>query len=200
VLAWGSKNLLPIEIENQAPRHLSNVLYYMPAHLAVSGRTTFSSDLVRSTVIDGDAAVFTKERQTIEFGRGSTTVAYRPIALDGNISGTELTIGLNASDQGQVLDPTPLKPLATIPPPCPEPPNGDCEQGVFDNLAEVEVFDLGTKAWRRLPHLSSGTRYAVADPARYVDPGSGTVLVRFVNDGVDSVGFSVDVSITGDVR
>ena len=40
----------------------------------------------------------------------------------------------------------------------------------------------------------------LADPARYVDPASGTVLVRYVNDRQDNVGFSVDFSITGTVR
>ena len=54
--------------------------------------------------------------------------------------------------------------------------------------------------WIRLPHFENGTRYAVADPGRYVDPASGSVIVRFVNDRSDQVGFGVDISITGDVQ
>jgi len=46
----------------------------------------------------------------------------------------------------------------------------------------------------------SGLRYAVDEPAHYVDPTTGTVLVRFINDASDSVGFSLDLSITGDIR
>ena len=47
--------------------------------------------------------------------------------------------------------------------------------------------------------FAAGTRYAVKDPARYVDPGTGTVLVKFVNE-TEQTGFSFDVSITGDVE
>ncbi len=56
------------------------------------------------------------------------------------------------------------------------------------------------QTWKRLPHLASGTRYTVTDPARYVDPTTGTVLVRFVNDRADQVGFQVDVAVTGTVE
>jgi hypothetical protein len=149
--------------------------------------------------------LFTKERQSIEFGRGTTTVAYRPIALDGTIVATELTIGLN-TDQASISQPTRVEPLASIPPPCPDPTTdpdpatSECGGGEFDRLAEVEVFDVEAQAWRRLPHLSSGTPYAVADPARYVDPASGTALFRYVNERTDPVAFGVNVSISGDVR
>ncbi len=54
-------------------------------------------------------------------------------------------------------------------------------------------------AWRRLPHLAAGTRYAIEEPQRYIDRSTGTVLVRFVNDA-DQVGFSLDLSITGVVE
>jgi hypothetical protein len=64
----------------------------------------------------------------------------------------------------------------------------------------VELFDVVNKEWKRLPHLTPGPRYAVADPANYLDPATGTVLVRYVNDRLEGVGFSVDVSITGDVQ
>ena len=48
--------------------------------------------------------------------------------------------------------------------------------------------------------MSSGLRYAIDEPAHYVDPTTGTVLVRFINDASDSVGFSLDLSITGDIH
>ena len=38
----------------------------------------------------------------------------------------------------------------------------------------------------------------VGDPARYVDPTTGTVLVRYVNEFNDGVGFNFDLTITGD--
>jgi hypothetical protein len=48
--------------------------------------------------------------------------------------------------------------------------------------------------------MNSGARYAVDEPAHYVDPTTGTVLIRFINDSNDPVGFQLDLSITGDVR
>jgi hypothetical protein len=45
-----------------------------------------------------------------------------------------------------------------------------------------------------------GSVYEVPDPERYVDPGSGTLLVRFVNEFQDNVGFGFQLRIEGDVR
>ena len=76
----------------------------------------------------------------------------------------------------------------------------DCNKFFQDGLPEVEVFDVAAQAWKRLPHLTGGTRYAVADPARYVDPATGAALIRFVNDRTDQVGFQVDVAIGGTIE
>jgi hypothetical protein len=200
VLAWSSGDLLPVEVEQQRPRRLGNVLYYLPARMAVHGTTTFRSGLIRSSVIETDAAFFNKDPFTINFGRGTATVAYRPTSFEGTLDVTEVAIALNFGDTGIVVPATPVDPLASIPPRCPNPPTADCAPAVLDGLPEVEVFDVAGQAWKRLPHLSPGPRYSLSDPARYVDPTSGTVLVRYVNDRQDNVGFSVDLSITGSVR
>jgi hypothetical protein len=199
VLAWDTSEVLAVEIAGQQPKHLGNVLYYLPAPLAIHGRTTFRSDLLRSTVIEADAVVFNKDATTIGFGRGSITMAYRPIAFEGRITATQLAIGLNSGEKGLTVEPVPVKPLASIPPTCEPSGTDDCVPEVTDGLAEVELFDIDTGAWTRLPHFQAGAQYAIDSPARYVDPTSGTVLVRFVNEVGDS-GFSVDVSITGDVE
>jgi hypothetical protein len=52
----------------------------------------------------------------------------------------------------------------------------------------------------RFPHLEHGIRYRVADPGRYVDPATGSVQIKFVNETMDQTGFSFDVSISGDVQ
>jgi hypothetical protein len=93
-----------------------------------------------------------------------------------------------------------VKPLDQTPVACGDKPVEGCVARVFDGLPEVELFDLTSSTWRRLPHMSSGLRYAIDQPAHYVDPTTGTVLVRFINDASDSVGFSLDLSITGDIR
>jgi hypothetical protein len=201
VLAWSSRDLLAVEIENQTPRRLGNVLYYLPTRMAVSGATTFRSDLIRSSVVESDAQFFSKDPYSINFGRGSATIAYRPTAFEGTLEATELAIGLNfGGDTGAIVKPTPIEPLASVPPTCPNPPTADCAPFIADGLPDVELYDLTTQAWKRLPHLSAGPRYAVADPEQYIDPTTGTVLIRYVNDRMDSVGFSADIGISGNVQ
>jgi hypothetical protein len=64
----------------------------------------------------------------------------------------------------------------------------------------MELYDLTDGTWKRFAHVQAGTRIAIGDPARYVDPGTGTVLIRLINEGVEGVGFGLNLSITGDVR
>jgi hypothetical protein len=169
--------------------------------MTIHGLTTFRSDLIRSTIIGNDAAVFQKDPKMIGFGRGTTTIAYRPVGFGGRMAATELAIGLNFGDPGLAIPPQPIAPIGSIPPTCPNPPTPDCGPAAQDGLAaEVELFDNTTQAWKRLPHLASGTRYSVEEPARYVDPTSGSVVVRFVSDRSDGTGFNVDLSITGNVQ
>jgi hypothetical protein len=200
LLAWGSNDLLPVEIAGQKPRHLGNVLYYLPTRLAISGKTTFRADMLRSTVVESDAVVFNRDAATLNFGRGSVTLAYRPVGFEGRIAPSQLTIGLNYGEKGLSVSPQPIKPLASIPPACEPSETDPCKPAGVDNLADIELFDVQQGAWKRLPRFESGTQYAVDSPARYVDPSSGTVLIRFVNDMTDGVGFSIDVSISGDIE
>jgi hypothetical protein len=201
VLAWGTQELLHVEIENQEPRRLGNVLYYLPTRMAVSGTITFRSDLIRSTVVDTDAQFFSKDPYSINFGRGSATIAYRPTSFEGTLAATELALALNfGGDTGLTVKPTEIEPLPELPPRCPNPPTAECAPAILDGLPEVEILDVVNQEWKRLPHLTPGPRYAVVDPANYVDPTTGTVLIRYVNDRMDGVGFSVDISITGNVQ
>ncbi len=200
VIAWGSSTVLPIEIAGEEPRYVADVLYYLPAKVRISGPMTFRSDLIRSTAVAADAFFFSKEPQSMNFGRGSVTIAYRPIGFEGKFSATALTINLGYGDDAQGQVPIPVEPLPTIPPPCPDPPTEDCGNGAFDGIPEVEVYDIEADEWRRLPHLQAGSVYGLADPDRYIDPTSGGALIRYVNDSADSVGFGVNVSIAGVIR
>jgi hypothetical protein len=127
-------------------------------------------------------------------------MAYRPIGFDGHLAPSELTIGLNSGEKGLAVSPVPVKPLPSVPPACDPTSSEGCKPELFDGLPEVELFDSEAAAWKRLPHFESGTRYTIDSPARYVDATSGSVLIRFVNDLSDSVGFAVDLSITGAVE
>ena len=124
VLAWGSDVLVPVEVEGQTPRRIGNVLYYVPAGLAIKGATTFHADLLRSTVVASDAQMFTKDPMSMSFGRGSATVAYRPIGFAGRMTPTKLTIGMNFGDPGggprpgrrrtAAVDPAGLRPVGGV--------------------------------------------------------------------------------------
>ena len=200
ILAWADHDLLPVEIEGQAPRRTGNVLWFIPTDVSVSGRTTFRSDLMRSTVITTDAAFFNKDPFNMNFGRGTVDMSFQPILFRGRLTATELRIGFNFGEIGIPFDPQEVKPLDKVPTVCGNPPAEGCVQPVFDGLPEIELYDLTTSNWRRLPHLAGGTRYAVAEPGHYVDPGTGTVLLRMINNNNESVGFAMDLAITGDVR
>ncbi len=200
VLAWSDRELLPVEIEGQVPRRTGNVLWFLPSDIAVRGKTTFRADLMRNTIVSTDAAFFNKDPFNISFGKGSAELAYRPIAFDGTLTVSELAIGFNFGDPGFAPQPKPAKPLDEIPVSCADDPTPGCVQPVFDGLPELEVFDTVDGAWRRFAHIQPGTRIAVTDPDRYVDPATGNVLIRLVNDSPDGVGFALDLSITGDVR
>jgi hypothetical protein len=199
ILAWGSAGLLPVEVAGQQPTSLGNVLYYLPARMTVRGLTTFRSDLIRSTVVASDAIQFGRDMTSMNFGRGSATIAYRPIGFEGRLTATELAIGLNVGDRGGI-PPVPVVPLPEIPPACPNPPTKECVAAGFNQVPEVELFEIATQTWVRLPRFESSVGYSVADPGRYVDPASGSVIVRFVNDKSDQIGFGVDISITGNVQ
>ena len=77
----------------------------------------------------------------------------------------------------------------------------DCNLIGIDGLPEVELFDRSAGGkWVRVKKPAVGNPYELPDPERYVDPGSGTLLVRFVNQFQDTVGFSFQVRIEGTVQ
>lgn len=201
VLAWGHEALLPVEVEGQKPARSANVLYYVPVGMSVRGTTAFRSDLIRSTVVESDAAFFTKDPYTMSFGQGSVTVAYRPIPFEGTFTVRKVLLGVGFG--GEIMAGG-GRPIAPAPPgPFPEPvatdgPNGGV--GGWDGLPDLEVFDLANKSWQRLPHLTQGTTYELTNPAEYVDSATGSIQIRFVNDRQDSVGFSFSLALEGTVR
>jgi len=210
LLAWGRDAVVDVAVEGQAPNRVSNVLYYLPLTMSVHGAVDFSGDLIRSTMTASDAASFNMDPQTMSFGQGSVTLVYRPIAFDGTLDATRLRIGLSCCPDGSVFGNLGGVDVAPIPDAClnvkaPAKPPIDCPKerpaDQFDGMPEVELFDrTGHGAWHRLPHLGDGRTYDVANPARYIDPATGAVLVRLVNDRQDSVNAFLSVSIQGTVK
>jgi len=209
LLAWGREAILDVAVEGQSANRVSNVLYYVPLSMGVHGPVIFTGDLVKGTMTDTDAAFFSKDPSTMSFGQGSVTMAYRPIPFDGTLTASHVRLGLSFGPDGSVtgtggLAVTPI-PDACLNVKAPAKPPADCPtpqpQDAFDGIPEVELFDrTGDGTWHRLPHLGQGRTYDVADAARYVDPRTGTVLVRLVNERQDPLNVFLSMSIEGTVR
>jgi hypothetical protein len=206
ILAFGTSQLLDLKVGNESPRRNSNVLYYVPIGIGIKGPVTFSSDLLHTNVIDSNAQFFSKDRFFLSMGAGTATLAYRPIPFDGQFSVSEIRFSLS-SDGPQSLSAggKPIDPLTTAPPACTDVTNTlptGCQSARLDGLPEVEVFDRsGDGAWLRLPRLNLSSTYTLTNPSRYVDPATGQVLVRFVNDNAQSsAGFGFQLALVGDVE
>jgi len=204
VLAFGRRDLLDVELGSERPRRTANVLYYVPIGLTIHGPVTFSSDLLRSAVIDGDN-LFSKDRTFLNMGVGSATLSYTPIPFDGTFTPSEIRLALGNGGNPVLQGGEQIEPLPSIPVVCTDLahtiPEG-CKPARDDFLPEVELFDRDAGAWVRLPRLRAEVPYTLADPDRYADPGTGQVLVRFVNEQPDpgaGVGFSFQLAILGEV-
>ncbi len=219
LLTWGRAAVMDVAVEGQAPNRVSNVLYYVPLSMGVHGSVSFSGDLIKSTMTETDAAMFSKDPRAITFGQGSVTMVYRPIAFEGKLTATHIRIGMGFDPGGSVpllggvkVAPIPDACLKIAPgapanpaPGAPLKPLNDCPKpqpaDQFDGIPEVEMFDrTGRGTWHRLPHLSMGQTYDVADATKYVDPATGAVLVRFVNDRQEPVNIYLNVSIQGTIK
>jgi len=200
ILAWGRGEILDVKVSGQNVRRSANALYYLPVGIDVSGATTFTSDLISSTIVSSDAAFFSKDPFNLNMGAGSATIAYQPIPFGGSIAASDVQFSLNGAavpSAGAVA----IEPLAAAPVTCKDPANttpAGCVAPRLDGIPEIEVFDVTGGAWVRLPHLTQNASYALKDPARYVDPATGEVLVRFVNSSADQgIGFQFQLSISG---
>ncbi|HEX3266175.1 MAG TPA: hypothetical protein VHR16_10950, partial [Candidatus Limnocylindrales bacterium] len=206
VMAFGQRQVLDIKLDAQSARQNGNVMYYVPVSIGVQGHVAFSSDLMRTTVIQSDAQFFSKDRFFLSMGNGTATLAYRPIPFDGTISATAIRLGLTSGGGlGTLVGGSAIQPLPSVPVACTD-SNNTIPKGCLarrdDFLPEVEVFDRsGDGAWLRLPRMAGDTPYSLADPQRYTDPITGQILVRFVNDNPElQAGFGFQLVLEGDIR
>jgi hypothetical protein len=203
LLAWGRESVVEVAVAGQKPARTANVLYYVPVPMTVRGETTFAPTLMRSTVLSADAGFFDKNPQFMNFGKGQVTMSYRPIPFNGTLETSKVLVSMSFGDGAIGAG---GKPIAPIPPPVPDPSaepvciDEPCPGGQFDGLPEVDVFRLSDATWQRLPHFTAGVTYELKDPGAYVDPSTGTIQFRFVNDRQDSVGMSFAVTLQGNVR
>ena len=215
LLAWGTRQVVDLRISGQTPRRTGNVLYYIPLSMQVRGHVAFRGDLIRSATIEANQGIWKQDPFSINMGRGELVMSYRPIAFEGTLTPTRVLLAPNFGGTfgeldggGQAVGPARHQPCRDektdpadcAPPPTPEPCDPNTKECFMQDLPEVELFDRrGDGSWVRLTKLSMGRAYDLRNPERYVDPGTGAVLVRFVNDS-DGASFQFDVGIEGDVR
>jgi hypothetical protein len=208
LLAWGEPGLLAVEVAGTQPRTAGETLYYLPLGLSAAGTVSFTPDLMRSSLVEVDAQLFNKDPYNLAIGGGSVTLAYRPIPVAGTLAATRLAIGVNMGQVGPLgagggVEPAPP---GTAPAATPAPTNaGDPAApvpapDVRMDLPRLELFDRDAGAWREVQDLVSGAVVEVAGPARFVDPASGTVLVRLTNERQDAIGLQLALQLEGEMR
>ena len=69
-----------------------------------------------------------------------------------------------------------------------------------DGLPDIEALDVRTGKWVQFAHMSGGQVFELENAARWVNPTSGQVQVKFVNEKQDGIGFQFQVQITGTVQ
>jgi hypothetical protein len=196
LLAWGQDPVVPLDVVGQHVRRMANVLYQVSLPFAVTGRTTFAYDLLRASVLEVGANFFGKDPWALNLGPGTVRVSYRPIAFEGTFTPSAVVVGLSfGGDQaipagkGRKLE-----------------EKRRCEPGSEgcivpqDGLPDVEVLDVRTGDWVQFAHMLQGQAYELPDAARWVDPASGELQVRFVNERQDQISFQFQARIEGTVR
>jgi hypothetical protein len=220
LVAWGEPGLLPVLVAGQEPRTAGETLYYLPLGLEATGQVTFTPDLMRSSLVEVKAQFFNKGPFDLSLGGGSVTLAYRPIPVAGTLRATRLALGINLGMVGSLpggadgaVDPA--APATEVPVPNPMPAETPTAGGggttdepmppiappeVDPNLPSLELFDREAGAWREVKDLASGRTVEIRDPGRFVDPASGTVLVRLVNDRQHALGLQLAIQLEGEMR
>jgi hypothetical protein len=196
LLAWGTDAVVPAQIEGQAVRQVANVLYQVPLPFTIGGRTTFQGDLLRSSVLDTDAQFFTRDLWSIQLGTGTARVAWRPMAFDGSFTAESVVVAMAFGGDVSMPAGRPLPAKETTR--C-DPAEAECVLPQ-DGIPDIEVLDVRTGEWVQFEHLAQGRAYELPDAARWVDPQSGELQVRFVNERPDPAYFQFPVAITGSVR
>ena len=197
LLAWGAPGLFPVLVAGTQPRTAGETLYYLPLALSASGKVTFTPDLMRSSLVEAKAQFFNKDPFNLTIGGGSATLAYRPIPISGTFVATRLALGINLGQVGPIrgggTDSEPIPPSTDPVAPAPA-PGGDL------GLPAIELFDREAGTWKTVLDVVSGAVVEIRDPGRFVDPASGTILLRLTNERQDAFGLQLAVQLEGEMR
>ena len=219
ILAWRSGGALDIDLGTGA-EEVGETLYVLPARASASGPVILGGDLIRHSIVETNALESFEEPTGFYLGRGTMTVDYRPVDLEGDLAVTGLALSLSqdraraAVGEGTLLPPLPADeqpdqddPLGSQEPDGAEEPGQPPEGGAFEEfpaeggLPLIQLFDRVAGQWLEFEPMTDRTTYRIADPERYVD-ASGAFRVRFVNrfDERSSVYFTLQSRLEGTVQ
>ena len=205
LLALGQRQPRDVDIEGQTPRHLGNILYYLPAELdgPRPDHVPQRPD-ARRRVVKSDSRVLQQgpvHDQLRSGQRDDRLQADRPST--GRSRRRELAIGLGfGGDQGLGGTAEAGRAAGLDPAGLPGPPTAGLRARVHRRPARgraVRPRRAGDGSACRTCARARATRSRTR--ARIVDPTTGSVLVRFVNDRDATASASASTSsISGDVR
>jgi hypothetical protein len=196
LLAWGNDPVVQAELDGAEVRREANVLYEVPLPFTIHGRTAFSGDMLRSNALDVSANFFSKDPWNISFGIGEVTMAYQPLPFEGTLTPERLVLAMGFG--GDIGSLTGDHPTLAEQERCD--PQADGCNPVQDGLPEIEVRDVRTGDWVQFAHMAGGQEYELENAARWIDPATGQVQVKFVNERQDGIGFQFQVEIEGTVE
>jgi hypothetical protein len=211
LLAWGRPGLFAVTVAGQEPRTAGETLYYLPLGLVATGPVAFTPDLMRSSLVETNAQFFNKDPFNLTIGGGSATLAFRPIPVSGRLVPTRLALGVNlgmagplaggGTDPGSGVEPAAptAEPAGAVGPGAGEVPPKPAVAPDAMGLPRFELFDRGAGAWREVA-LVAGKIVEIRAPGRFVDPASGTILLRLTNDRQDAVGFQLAIQLEGEME
>jgi hypothetical protein len=196
-IAFGRGDIVGARLAGATASSTGDVLYFVPLPIAIQGQVTFSGDLMQGTMVSSDGQMFGKGGgpPMIFFQGGTLTQAYRPPVFEGTLRPSKLILSVNQGTVGAAgaeVKPTGSGDGALT---------ADEENQIQrDGTPFIELFDRQAGAWMRLAHVDGGTSVSIAEPARYVDPTSGTVLIRFRSSDQNGSGFSFQVQLEGKIQ
>jgi hypothetical protein len=196
LLAWSTDPVVPMEIEGQKVRRMANILTEIPLPYTISGKTVFANDLLRSSILEAAGNFITKDPYSINIGPGMARIAFQPVPFQGTFTPTRVVVSLTFGGDFSVPAGV-AKPLTE---------KTRCQPGAAgcivpqDGLPDIEVLDVRTGVWVQFAHLAQNTPYELADAARWIDPASGELQVRFVNERQDQISFQAPIRIEGTIR
>jgi hypothetical protein len=130
------------------------------------------------------------------FGTGTIEMDYRPVPFDGAFTPSDVVLAMTNGGDQTMPSGTPLDAKAEVR--C-DITVATCSR-VQDGLPELDVFDVKAGAWVQFAHLSLGQSYRLPDASRWLDPATGDLRVRFVNERTDQVYFQFRAVVSGSVQ